>query len=476
MNCRVKCVPIFIFILMLISFCKNPNASDTSENRQFSGSKGEVILMTLDPGHFHAALVQKTMKEQIHPDVYIFAPEGPDVTNHLQQIEKYNSRDENPTNWVSHVYTGDDFLEKMLEETPGNVMVVAGNNRKKTEYIRKAVEHGIHVLADKPMAIDTDDFEILLRAFKTAEEKHLLLYDIMTERFEVTTILQKMLSRIPEIFGELEKGTPDDPAVTKESVHHFFKYVSGEKIQRPPWFFDSKQQGEGLVDVTTHLVDLVQWECFPEKIIDYTKDIRIHKASRWPTEVSPDQFMEVTRLAEIPDYLQQSLSEEEMLQVYANGSILYEINGIMAKVSVEWKYKAQEGGGDTHYSVMRGTRSNLIIRQGMEEGYKPVLYIEPSDGVDAKTFDKDLIQALNTIHETYPGVEVEKSDKHWKVVIPERYKVGHEAYFGQVTDKFLQYLVDGKLPPWEVPNMITKYYITTKALEMARAEGTTDLP
>jgi len=459
-----------------MSFCKNPDVPDTSGTRQFTGSKGEVILMTLDPGHFHAALVQKTMKDQINPDVYIFAPDGPDVTNHLQQIEKYNSRADNPTHWVSHLYISDDFLEKMLEETPGNVMVVAGNNRKKTEYIRKAVEHGIHVLADKPMAIDTDDFAILLEAFKAAEENHLLLYDIMTERFEITTILQKMFSRIPEVFGELEKGTPDNPAITKESVHHFFKYVSGEKIQRPPWFFDSNQQGEGLVDVTTHLVDLVQWECFPGKIIDYKKDINIHKASRWPTEVSPEQFMEVTRLAEIPDYLQKGLSEEGLLRVYANGSILYEINGIMAKVSVEWKYKAPEGGGDTHYSVMRGTRSNLIIRQGIEEEFKPILYIEPVDGVDPDAFGKDLDRALGMINETYPGIAIQTLKGVWKVIIPEQYKVGHETHFGQVTDKFLQYLVDGKLPPWEVPNMITKYYITTKALEMARAEGTTDLP
>jgi predicted dehydrogenase len=416
------------------------------------------------------------MKDQIHPDVYIFAPEGPDVTNYLQQIEKYNSRSENPTNWISHLYTGDDFLEKMLEELPGNVMVLAGNNRKKTEYIRKAVEHGIHVLADKPMAIDTDDFDNLLGAFKVAEEHHLLLYDIMTERFEITTILQKMFAHIPEIFGELKKGTPDDPAVTKESVHHFFKYVSGEKIKRPPWFFDSAQQGEGLVDVTTHLVDLVQWECFPEKIIDYKKDIKIHKASRWFTEFSPEQFKEVTRLAEVPDYLLPNLSEEGLLQVYANGSILYEINGIMAKVSVEWKYKAPEGGGDTHYSVMRGTRSNLIIRQGLEEGYTPVLYIEPVDDVDPSAFENDLNQALETIHESYPGVEAENTGKNWKVIIPERYRVDHEGHFGQVTDTFLQYLVDGKLPPWEVPSMITKYYITTKALEMARDEEITDLP
>ncbi len=447
--------------------------SDKSGSPQFSGAKGEVILMTLDPGHFHAALVQKTMKEQIHPEVYIYAPEGPDVIDHLQQIEKYNSRADNPTNWDSHLYTGNDFFEKMLEEKPGNVMVVAGNNREKTEYIRKTVEHGIHVLADKPMAIDTDDFEMLVDAFKVAEEKHLLLYDIMTERFEITTILQKMFSRIPEVFGDLEKGTPDNPAITKESVHHFFKYVSGEKIKRPPWFFDCAQQGEGLVDVTTHLVDLVQWECFPDEIIDYTKDIKITKASRWPTGVFPEQFMEVTRLDDIPDYLQQSMSEEGLLQVYANGSIQYEINGVVAEVSVEWKYKAPEGGGDTHYSVMRGTRSNLIIRQGQEEEYTPVLYIEPVNGVDPATFEKNLNQALETIHETYPGVTFEKTEKCWKVMIPEKYKVGHEAHFGQVMDNFLHYLVEGELPDWEVPNMITKYYITTKALAMARAEGTT---
>jgi hypothetical protein len=28
--------------------------------------------------------------------------------------------------------------------------------------------------------------------------------------------------------------------------------------------------------------------------------------------------------------------------------------------------------------------------------------------------------------------------------------------------------VDGKLPEWEVPNMIAKYYTTTKALEIAK--------
>lgn len=56
----------------------------------------------------------------------------------------------------------------------------------------------------------------------------------------------------------------------------------------------------------------------------------------------------------------------------------------------------------------------------------------------------------------------------WKLNIPEVLKVGHEAHFGQVTEKYLQFLVNGKLPEWEVPNMIVKYYTTTEGLKMAR--------
>jgi len=33
--------------------------------KPFTGAKGEVRLMTLDPGHFHAGLVQKTMYDQV---------------------------------------------------------------------------------------------------------------------------------------------------------------------------------------------------------------------------------------------------------------------------------------------------------------------------------------------------------------------------------------------------------------------------
>ncbi|MFQ8805711.1 MAG: putative oxidoreductase C-terminal domain-containing protein [Alistipes indistinctus] len=34
-------------------------------------------------------------------------------------------------------------------------------------------------------------------------------------------------------------------------------------MTRPAWYYDVTQQGEGIADVTTHLIDLAAWKCFP---------------------------------------------------------------------------------------------------------------------------------------------------------------------------------------------------------------------
>jgi hypothetical protein len=65
-------------------------------------------------------------------------------------------------------------------------------------------------------------------------------------------------------------------------------------------------------------------------------------------------------------------------------------------------------------------------------------------------------------------VALEPCGTGWHVVIPDTYRVGHEAHFGEVTRHFLEYLSEGTLPAWEVPNMLAKYYTTTQAWKMAR--------
>lgn len=451
---------LIILLSAALTGCGNPGDDSSKEE------DGKIRLMTLDPGHFHAALVQKSMYPEVDSVVHVYAPEGPELKAHLDLIELYNTRAEDPTSWEEKVYTGNDFLEKMLSEKPGNVVVMAGNNQKKTEYILQSVEAGLNVLADKPMAINTEDFRLLQKAFATAGEKDLLLYDIMTERYEITSILQRDFSHLPDVFGTLEKGSPEDPAVTKESVHHFFKYVSGKPLTRPAWFFDVEQEGDGIVDVTTHLVDLIQWACFPEQVID-TADIEMLSARRWPTPMGISQFRKVTGVDSYPGYLRKDVENDTLLNVYANGEMNYTINGVHAKVSVKWNFQAPEGTGDTHYSIMRGSKANLIIRQGEEQGYKPTLYIEPHE--ETSEYEDALKGSLEKIRSSYPGVALEKAAKGWKVVVPDKYKIGHEAHFSQVTKKYIQFLTEGSMPEWEVPNMITKYYITTKALEMAKA-------
>lgn len=463
-----------IFFMALFGFFSqtacDQGASETDNNTTnmaFTGASGEVKIMTLNPGHFHAALVQKYRYDQVDSVAHIYAPEGPELQGHLERVKSYNQRTDEPTNWDIRIHTSPDYLQKMIRERPGNVVVISGNNAQKTNYIQASVEAGLNVLADKPMAIRPADFTRLQAIFPVAEEKGVLLYDIMTERYEITTIMQKALSQIPEVFGELEKGSIEDPAITKESVHHFFKHVSGRPLIRPGWFFDVEQQGEGIVDVSTHLADLVFWECFPEKAIDYEQDIEMLAARRWPTELTVEQFEKVTGLSGFPDYLQKDIVDGT-LNVYSNGEIIFAVNGVHARISVIWNYQAPEGAADTHYSIMRGTKAKLVIRQGAGQNYKPALYVEPVGEPEAAALAAALPEAIKKIAVQYPGLSYEKSENGWEILIPDKYKVGHEAHFAQVTEKYLQYLIDGALPPWEVPNMLAKYYVTTKAYELSR--------
>lgn len=437
---------------------------------QSSNQQDRFHLVVLAPAHFHAALVQKSMYPQIDSNVKVFAPPSGEqgIETYLGYINEYNHRDENPTHWKEEVYTDTDYLQKMLQEekTGRNaIVVIAGNNKKKTEYISRSIAAGMNVLSDKPMAITAEGFQQLKAAFDSAKNKKVLLYDIMTMRYGMTGILQKMLMHMPDVFGTLKEGTLDDPSIVFKSVHHFYKKVSGKTLTRPVWYFDTEQQGEGIVDVTTHLVDLIQWECFPQTVFDYKKDVKMLSARHWPTILSLQEYAQVTGVDSFPAFLKDDIKENK-LHVFANGEMNYTLKGIHTQVSVQWKYVAPEGAGDTYFAMLKGTKATLTVRQDSAQGYKPVLYIKPADKANQQ-WEKDLQKGLENIAQTYPGVDVIKTDLGWKVNIPENLKVSHEDQFASVVKKYLQYLEAGKMPEWEISAMLTKYYTTTRALEVA---------
>ncbi len=451
--------------LILVASAQFVSPSADSQGKQ---AMSEVRFMTLDPGHFHAGLVQKEMYPNVSSRVDIYAPLDADLMEHLNRILAFNTRKENPTSWQLEIHTGPDSLERMIRERPGNVVILSGRNRGKIDRIKASVEAGLNVLADKPLIIDSADFSKLQSALETAAQKNLVAYDIMTERHEITTMLQKELIQDQGTFGTQLQGSEHDPAVYMESVHYLLKLVAGMPNRRPAWFFDVLQQGEALPDVGTHLVDLVQWMLYPGKVIDYRKDIQVLAAKRWPTVLTRAEFQKVTGEADFPNSLKADVKVDK-LDYYCNTQVSYALRGVQVKLDVLWKYEPLPGTGDTHFAFYKGTRSRIEIRQGKDEKYRPELYVVPNNPADKEAVlaaSKKKVEALQSL---YPGVSVTDLGKEIRVEAPDKYRVGHEAHFAQVTNKFLNYLKDPKsVPSWERPNMLAKYYVTTKGLEMSR--------
>src|SRR5580700_4037437 len=299
----------------------------------------QVKLIVLDPGHFHATLVQKEMYASIDPTVSVYAPMGPDVVDYLNRIALFNTRKENPTTWTIDLHAGPDFFERMLKEHPGNVVVLTGRNRPKMDRIEASIDAGLNVLADKPWIIKSSDLPRLERVLDQAAKKNLVAYDIMTERFEITSILQKELVNNEGVFGKLVSGSEAEPAVTARSVHHLMKVVAGVPLRRPVWFFDVNEYGDGLADVGTHVVDLVQWTAFPNDTIDYKKDIRLLSARHWPTVISKSDFERVTGEREFPASLAAHIKDGK-LDYDCNNSIRYTVRGAHAALDVRWNWES----------------------------------------------------------------------------------------------------------------------------------------
>ena len=428
----------------------------------------DVRLMTVDPGHFHAALVQKEMYAGVSERVDVYAPVGSDLTEHLTRIAAFNRRSEQPTTWAVEVHAGPDFFQRMLRERPGNVVILSGRNRGKIAQIVESVNAGLHVLADKPWILKSADLPLVAAALADADAKGVVAYDIMTERFEATNSLQRALVNDNATFGAIVPGTAEEPAVYMESVHYLKKVVAGAPNIRPPWFFDTAEQGEGFNDIGTHLVDLVQWTLLPEQAIDASSDIRVLSAQRWPTMISEPDFRSVTNEPRFPQSLSASVKGGK-LEYYCNTLVSYTLRGNHIKLNVIWEWEPPAGSGDTHFAFYRGTRARIEIRQTRADRYLPELFVVPAAAAMKPQVLAALSAKLEALKKDYPGLGVEDRGAELRITIPEALRVGHEAHFAQVTASFLKYLRDRRtLPAWERPNMLAKYYVTTKGTEMSR--------
>jgi predicted dehydrogenase len=433
-----------------------------------AGAMAQVRLIIVEPGHFHSALITRDMYPQVSPRVNVYSTLGPELVDYVNRVAQFNTRADNPTRWELEMHTGANFFDRMLSEKAGNVVVFSGKNREKIGRIIKSLEAGYNVLADKPWIIASQDLPKLAAALDLAEKKGLVGYDVMTERWEVTSILQKEIVNSPEVFGELVPGTPAQPAIVAKSIHYLMKTVAGVPLKRPTWFLNIDEVGEGMADVGTHVIDLVQWSAFPKRQLDYRTDVKMLTARRWPTVLSKAQFERVTGEKEFSAHLAPWVKNGQ-LDYFANHEVKYTAGGVHIALDIEWGWEAEPGAGDVYEATFRGTRALAEIRQGKAEKFRPELYVVPNSAADREAVFAGLRKKIDALQKNWPGVGVSVRGTEAQIVIPDKYRVGHEAHFAEVTRAFLGYLKDPKsLPAWEKSNMLVKYAISTKGVELSR--------
>ena len=94
----------------------------------------------MDPGHFHASLIQKEMYPGVSRRAAVYAPLGPDLAEHVKRVARFNQRGERPTCWELDIHAAPDYLERMAAESSGNIVVLSGRNRGKIGLIRAALD------------------------------------------------------------------------------------------------------------------------------------------------------------------------------------------------------------------------------------------------------------------------------------------------------------------------------------------------
>ncbi len=418
-------------------------------------------LLILNPGHFHAALVLRERHPSLSDDIYVYSGPGPELDRFIEIAESFNNRPINPTRWTLNIYRGSDGLEKLIHDQKGDIVVLAGRNNTKMENIDTLNQAGFAILADKPW-VTTQAALPFLR--ETMAHGRPLAADIMTERYEIATLLQKKFLAEKDVFGEirLDKGT--GPSVFKECVHHLYKIVNQKPLVRPTWYFDINIQGEGIVDTTIHLVDMTHWMLFPAIPIDYEKDIELIKARRWATGVPLDKFVKITGTHQFPQAVQEYV-KDDILNYFCNGELVYRLKGVPVHLREIWNLEEPPGGGDTHRSLIKGTRSDLMIRQLPENDFKTELLIIPRGH---KIQVEETIQdCLGKWTHKYPGLSVNPEKNALLINIPDDLRTTHEQHFCQVRDTFLEHLDAGSEPLEHRACTIAKYTLLAEAREKA---------
>jgi hypothetical protein len=287
--------------------------------------------------------------------------------------------------------------------------------------------------------------------------------DLMTSRYSILTRLIHQVVHTPELFGAF--ATPDDGAPTIDigSVHHLYKRVNGQPLRRPAWYYDTMIQGDGLVDVQSHMVEQTQWWVLGDTGGDFERDIVLDAAHRWTTPVPLELFHDSTGLSAYPEALQPSV-HDGVLQYACNGEIRYRLHGVSVRQTAQWRQREPEGASDLHSITVRGSRCSVLVRQGQETGYRAELHLEPATGIKLESL---LRSVMASWQEHFPGLSFVPSPVGFRLLPPPGSDHGHETHFSLVLNAFLEHLDRATWPEALRARLRLRYTLLARAQDLA---------
>ena len=131
---------------------------------------------------------------------------------------------------------------KLLDQAKPEIVAVANENDLKAEVCLEALQRGMHVIVDKPLALTLEDTRAISDAAERSGKGVLMLLTLRGDPF---------YRKVREIVLSGEIGEP---------VQIYGKMsVQLKADKRPPWFLDRRRAGGPILDLASHGIDQFEW-------------------------------------------------------------------------------------------------------------------------------------------------------------------------------------------------------------------------
>lgn len=138
-----------------------------------------------------------------------------------------------------------------------DVVILAAPPHFRPRHIRAALEAGVHVFAEKPMAVDAPGYRSLLDSARLADQKNLCLVSGFELRFSPAA---------QEAIARLHDGAIGQILTAQGTYNIGYLWHRGRRPgwtemehQMRNWYYFTWLSGDHIVEQTVHLVDLLCW-------------------------------------------------------------------------------------------------------------------------------------------------------------------------------------------------------------------------